>query len=158
MDQLDTKDAPIEKKKARDRGKLIFLGVFILAVILVYITQQSGAALSDWPGDLQAALTKAKKEDRKVLVFFADKRPSTTARNMSTRTLKKNGKHISNRKLITVLLKVDKTGESAQRYRIRTLPTFILLDSEGKELNRRVGFVGEVSFRNDFLDCGKVMP
>ncbi|MDP6047691.1 MAG: hypothetical protein QGG25_18920, partial [Phycisphaerae bacterium] len=96
MDQLDTKDAPIEKKKARDRGKLIFLGVFILAVILVYITQQSGAALPDWPGDLQAALTKAKKEDRKVLVFFADKRPSTTARNMSTRTLKKNGKHISN--------------------------------------------------------------
>ena len=155
MDQQDTTDKPTGKQRP-DKGKMIFLGVIILAVVLVYISQQSGAELPDWPDDLPAALAKARQEDRKVLVFFAGSPPSENARSMSTRTLAKNGRHISSRKLIKVLIQLKTSDELARRYNVRKLPTFVLLDSQGAELNRRVGFVGEVSFREDFLDCQRV--
>jgi len=112
--------------------------------------------LPDWPGDLSAALTKAKQEDRKVLVFFANNPPSTNARRMSTMTLSKNSKHIERGKFITVLIQTGKADDPAKQYSISDFPTFLLLDAQGKELNRRVGFVGEVAFRNGFLDCSEV--
>ena len=41
--------------------------------------------------------------------------------------------------------------------KISSLPTFVLLSPEGKELNRREGFVGEVDFYKGFLDCSNVL-
>jgi hypothetical protein len=157
MDQQDTHDQATAAKHRKDKGKLIFLAIISVVVILVYMSQRSGAELPDWPGDLSAGLAQAKQEERKVLVFFASSPPSTTARKMSTSTLKMNNKYIKSRKLITVLIQVKKTDELAKRYSIKKFPTFLLLDSEGKELNRRVGLVGEVPFRNEFLDCKKVV-
>jgi thiol-disulfide isomerase/thioredoxin len=148
----------VEAKRRVDRGKLIFLAVIIVAVALVYISQQSGAELPDWPDDLEAALIQAKKEDRKVLVFFAGSPPSTVARTMSTGTLKKNAKQIKRGKLITVLVQVRKTEDPAKKYGVQEYPTFLLLGSDGKELNRRVGFVGQSQFSIGFLDCSKVHP
>ena len=49
-----------------------------------------------------------------MLVFFADSPAGTIARNMSTTTLKMNDKHIKRRKLITVLMQVEKTDEQAK--------------------------------------------
>ena len=156
MDQQDNHNQAVEAKCRKDRGKLIFLVVIAVAVILVYMSQQSGAELPDWPGDLSAALTKAKQEDRKVLVFFADSPPSTNDRRMSTMTLYNNRKHIERGKFIRVLVQVKKTDDPAKQYGISDFPTFLLLDAQGKELNRRVGFVGELAFRNGFLDCSEV--
>ena len=156
MDQKDTIDQPDQSKSRKDRAKFIFLAVIAVAVVLVYISQQSGAELPDWPGDLPSALAKAKTEDRKVLVFFASDPASTTARDMSTRTLSKNSKHIAKRKLITVLIQCATGDELARKYGVRSLPTFLLLDAQGQELNRRMGFVGQVPFVSEFLDCQKV--
>ena len=156
MDQQDNHDKAVEAKRRRDKGKLIFLSLIAAAVILVYISQQSGVELPNWPGDLSAALVQARQGDRKVLVFFADSPPSTTARNMSTTTLKMNDKHITEDKFIKVLIQVAKTDEPAKRYNVKDFPTFLLLDAQGKVLNRRVGFVGEVAFRIGFLDCSEV--
>jgi len=91
-----------------------------------------------------------------VLVFFASKQPSGDARRMSTTTLGKNAKNIARGKFIKVLIQLKKTDELAKRYKISTLPTFLVLDAEGKELNRRVGRVGEAPFTNGFLDCSEV--
>jgi thioredoxin-related protein len=157
MDQQDNHDQATAAKRRKDKGKLIFLAIVAVAVVLVYGFQRSGAELPNWPGDLSAGLVQAKQEERKVLVFFADSPPSTTARKMSTTTLKMNKKHIKRRKLITVLLQVKKSDELAKRYSIRKFPTFLLLDAQGKELNRRVGSVGAVPFRNEFLDGTKVL-
>jgi hypothetical protein len=156
MDQQDNHDRPVEAKRRKDRAKLIFMGVLAVAVILVYISQQRAPELPDWSGDLPTALAQAEKEDRKLLVFFAGSPPSTNARRMSTTTLRKNSPRIRDRKLITVLIRVKKTDELAKRYDVRELPTFLLLDARGKELNRRVGFVGHMPFVTGFLDCGKV--
>ena len=156
MDQQDNHDQAVDTKRRKDKAKLIFLVLIAAAVLLVYISQQSGAELPDWPGDLSAALVQAKQEDRKVLVFFADTPPSTTARNMSTTTLKKNARHIARGKFIKVLIQVAKTDDPAKRYNVKNLPTFLLLDAQGKVLNRRAGFVGEAAFQNGFLDCSEV--
>jgi len=156
MDQQDNHNQAVEAKPRKDRGKLIFLAVIAVAVILVYMSQQSGAELPDWPDDLPTALAKAGQEDRKVLVFFAGSPPSANARRMSTTTLGKNSKHIKRGKFITVLIQIKKTDDLAKRYSVSKFPTFLLLDAEGKVLNRRAGFVGEVAFRNGFLDCSDV--
>jgi len=156
MDQQDNHNQPVEAKRRKDRAKLIFLAVIALAVILVYMSQQSGAELPNWPGDLSAALAKAGQEDRKVLVFFAGSPPSATARRMSRTTLDKNRKQIRQGKFIQVLLQVTKTDDLAKRYNISALPTFLLLDAQGNELNRRVGFVGQGKFSIGFLDCSDV--
>ena len=156
MDKQDNHDHPAETKRRKDRGKLVFLAVVTVAVAVVYLFQQSGAELPDWPNDLSEALTKAKREDRKVLVFFVANPPSTNARRMSTKTLKMNRKHIKEGKFITVLIQVKRTEEPAKRYNIQEFPTFLLLDAQGKELNRRIGFVGEMAFRQGFLDCSEV--
>ena len=158
MDQQDNQGQAVAGKQRKDKGKLIFLGVIAVAVILVYLTQRSGAELPKWPGDLPAALAKAKQEDRKVLVFFAGDPPSEIARKMSTMTLAKNSKAIVEGKFITVLVQAEKTDEQLKRYNIKKLPTFLLLDSEGEVLNRRVGFVGQVPFRIGFLDCSDLKP
>ncbi len=155
MDQQDNRDQPVDTKRRKDRGKLIFLAVIVVAVVLVYMSQQSGAELPNWPGDLSKALAKAKREDKKVLVFFAGSPPSTIARQMSTTTLSKNNAHIRD-KFIAVLVQTKLSDDLAKRYNVSILPTFLLLDAQGKELNRRVGFVGEVAFRNGFLDCSEV--
>ena len=156
MDQQDNHDQPVNTKRLKDRGKLIFLALVAVAVILVYISQQSGVELPNWPDDLSAALAQAKQEDRKVLVFFANSPPSTNARRMSTATLNKNAGYIAKGKFIKVLIRIKKTDDLAKRYNVEDFPTFLLLDAQGQVLNRRVGFVGEVAFRNGFLDCSEV--
>ncbi len=158
MDPQDTKDQPAGTKQRIDRGKLIFGIVIAVAVVAVYMFQRSGAELPKWPGDLAAALAQAEKEDRKILVFFAADPPSTTARNMSTKTLKHNAKNIKTRKLICVLVRAKQDNELTKRYKIssKKLPVFLLLDSKGKELNRRSGFVGQTAFGGGFLDCQEV--
>jgi len=155
MDQKDNHDQPVEAKRRKDRGKLIFLTVIAVAVILVYISQRSGAELPNWPGDLPAALAKAVKADKKVLVFFAGSPPSATARWMSRTTLYKNNAYIRE-KFVSVLVQVKLTDEPAKSYNISRFPTFLVLDARGKELNRRVGKVGQTQFRDGFLDCSDV--
>jgi hypothetical protein len=156
MDQQDTHDQATAAKHRKDKGKFIFLAIISVVVILVYMSQRSGAELPDWPGDLSAGLAQAKQEERKVLVFFASTPPSTTARKMSTSTLGKNAKHIKSGKFITLLIQGKKTDELFKRYKVTVLPTFLLLDAEGKVLNRRFGLVGEVPFNKGFLDGSDV--
>jgi len=156
MDQQDNHNQAVEAKPRKDRGKLIFLAVIAVAVILVYMSQQSGAELPDWPEDLPKALAQARQEDRKVLVFFAGNPPSANARRMSTTTLSKKSGEIKRGKFITVLIQIKKTDDLAKHYGIKNFPTFLLLDAQGKELNRRVGFVGQEAFIRGFLDCSDV--
>ena len=158
MNQQASNDQPVGAKPRMDRGKLIFLVIIASAMIAVYLSQQSGAELPAWPGDLQAALKQAKQEDRRVLLFLAGNPPSQNARNMSTKTLRKNTGKIESEKFITVLIQGKKTDELFKRYNVLMLPTFLLLDAEGKVLNRRVGFVGEMPFKQGFLGCTELKP
>jgi hypothetical protein len=154
MDQQDNQDQAAGAKRRKDRGKLIFGAVIAVVVILVYIFQLGGG-LPDWPDDLSGALIRAKQENRNVLIFFAGDPPSTNAQDMSRTTLQKNAAKITDGKFIKLLIKIKKTDELAERYKIKRLPTFLLLDPQGKELDRRSKFVGQADF-GKFLNCSKV--
>ena len=157
MAQQDDQAASSHRKATHRKGKLIFIGAIAVVALVVYMTQRSGSELPNWPGNLQAALEKAKQEHRKVLVFFAANPPSTTARRMAKMTLPKNAAAIRKGRFITVLVRTESPrSDLARRYKLKRLPTFLLLDAAGVELNRRVGFVGEVPFRKGFLDCSEV--
>jgi len=156
MNQQDDSSQPSAPQQRTARGKMIFLAVVAVAVVVIYISQQSGVELPDWPGDVDKALAQGKSEDRRILLFFAGKSPSEEARWMSRKTLAKNRSRIKKDKLICVLVRGGRNTETAKRYKVSALPTFILLDPQGNELNRRIGRVGEVAFRDGFLDCSDV--
>ena len=54
------------------------------------------------------------------------------------------------------IVDVGLTDPTATTYRLRRLPTLMVLDAGGREKNRREGPVGEVDFRDGFLDLRAV--
>ena len=145
---------PNPSARGKDRWvKRIFLLATVAAVVAVYLLQRSGPGMPDWPGDLPAVLVRAKAESRPVLVFFHSSPPSATAQRLATTTILKNAAAIRKGRFLTARVAVSGLGSDlARQYRLTELPTLILLDPSGKETNRRTGFVGEVPFRNGFLD------
>ena len=158
---MTEKDRPVRTgRKAIDhRAKLAFLAVAAVAAVCIYLLQREGPELKGWATGLDEALKQAKAENRRVLVFFSASSKSTTARRLIQTTLRKNVQIIARERVVKVNVSLDTELKSdlAVCYKISSLPTFVLLSPEGKELNRREGFVGEVSFHKGFLDCSKVV-
>ena len=142
------------KRSGTDRWvKIGFLAVLVVGGLAVYMRQRHGPQLKDWGEDLPSALAQAQEEGRRVLLFAMSHPPSQIARRLAATTIRKNGKAIRQHNLILVKITLSSSLQSgtARRYRIKKLPTMLLLDSKGNELNRREGFIGEVEFRRDFL-------
>jgi len=160
--EKNTETRPSAGRPRRDRWvKVGFLAVAAAVVALVWWQQRKGP---DWPGweeDLDAALARAAAQNRRVLVFFMSSPPDDDTRRMEQTTLKKreNRQAIDNGRFIRVRLVLDTSlkGETASRYKVTTLPTLMILDARGTELNRRERFVGEIDFRKGFLDCTEVV-
>jgi len=155
-----TAGAPSGRGRTKDRRvKMGFLAAVIVAGAVVYLHQRAGPALPDWGTDLPAALQQAQTENRPVLVFFLTSPPSTTARDMADKTLQRpqNRQAIEKGKFIRVKVTVGSMdSDVARKYALKALPTMMVLGPQGKELNRREGFIGELDFRNGFLDLSEV--
>lgn len=142
--------------------KYIFLGIVLIAAAAIYLRQRSGppALEENWPRTLDAALAQAEQTDRRVLVFFTSEPPSETTRRLVDTTLARpeNRRAIQEGNFIRAraILDVSLDSPAAKKYRIRRLPTMMVLSPEGKELNRREGFIGEVPFRSGFLDLEEI--
>ncbi len=148
------------KKSRRDRGiKLAFLVVTVVLVVLVYVKQRSGLNLPGWGDDLSAALAQAAAENRPVLAFFVSSPPDQVSRELTKNTLPKNAEAIRKGRFIKVVVKVGSVAKSepARRLGVTFLPTMLVIGADGLEKNRREGFIGEVEFRNGFLDGGEVI-
>ena len=156
---------PRDRRRRRDRiVKATFVAAAVIIVLVLWWQQRRGP---DWPGwdqDLPATLARAKTEKRPVLALFLASPPGHFAREFRRKTLakKENRDAIEQGKFLLVRITLDQrlTGEIARRYRIRRLPTLLLLDPDGTERNRRAGeaIVPEVPFRNGFLDATAVTP
>ncbi len=147
---------PSKASPAKDhRVKVGFLIVLLIAVVAVLIIQRRGPQQKGWSEDLPAALERARKMNRPLLVFFTSSPMGATTRRMFATTLAQpaNKKAIASGRFIRVKVSVDSLkSERAKKYRLKSLPTMLVLDSQGYENNRREGFVGEVPFRRGFLD------
>jgi hypothetical protein len=135
-----------------------FLAAAVIAVAAVYLLQR-GAGMPNWPGDLDKVLAQAQAEKRPVLVFFHRQPPGDTSRRLAGATITKNAAAIQKGRFLTVRVPVaGLDSEWARKYRVKDLPTLVLLDPAGKETNRRTGFVGEAPFRQGFLDGSEIQP
>jgi len=159
----DNASQPPEQVRPRGtrRGKLIFLGVALAgAVVVFFFIQRRPLPLPDWGSDLQAALDRAATENRRLLVFFMDSPPSSTAHRLAKVPLgkKANRQALEKGNFLLVKVTMDRIAREkwAKRFHISRLPTLLILGPDGAELNRRQGYVGEVAFRSDFLTCKEV--
>ncbi len=119
------------------------------------MVQQRGLSISGWGDNLQDALKQAKAEARPVVVFFVKSTPSAIARENAKRIRKKgNRKALKNGRFIPVIVELSTSldSETARRYKIKQLPTLMVIRSDGTERNRHEGEIGEVPFRGDFLE------
>ena len=159
--QSEVPQASDAKARREKRTKMGFVVVLIIAASIVYMLQRGDPpVLRGWRDDFDQVLKDAKRDNRRVLVFFVGTSLSQTARNMLSTTLRKpgNAAAIEKGNFIKAHVRLDHPPSSdlAERYRITTLPTMVILDANGKERNRRTGFIGEAPFRTSFLSCKDV--
>ena len=156
--QSDTEPARPKKTKSDWRIKLAFL--LVAAAIIIYFWHSSRTLpLDDWDDDLAAAMQRASVENRPVVVFFMSKPPGYNARHvMSIIKRPENRNALDDGNFVRVKCQVSTRldSELARRYKLKQLPTLVLLDPGGKEANRRQGTVGELDFRNGFLDRTRI--
>ena len=116
-------------------------GVGLAAVVC--LSQLRGPMLPGWEDDLEAALKQGAQENRRVLILFLGDPPSQTTRGLAKRVLDQRASReaIQKGNFIRVRGKLQSSLKSslAKKYRIRTLPSLVIISPEGKELNRREG-------------------
>ena len=160
-------ERPVPKTKAASagvdrKGKRLFLVIAIIVVAGVYYLTSRGPSWSDWEEDLDAAMKEAAKDDRPLLVFFTASRPGQITRRMLDTTLAKphNKQAVNSGGFIRVHVATPSRMDSAEatRFKIKKLPTMLILGPDGAERNRREGedIIPELPFRHGFLDCTDV--
>lgn len=141
--------------KREKRIKTILILLIVAAMVGVYFYQQRGLTIKGWSEDLRAALAQAKQENRPVVIMFANKSQTPTARTLRKHINRpSNKKALEQGKYITVMVYLDNAFDSdlAKKYKIESLPTLLLLNPDGTEHNRGVGNIGETPFRDTFLN------
>ena len=147
-----------------------------LAVCLLacWSLAQGDAADSRWSTDLEKAKARAKKENKAVLIDFTGSDWCGWCIKFNKEVLSKNEfKKFANKNLILVELDYPRKKQSEElkktnaklksQYKVRGFPTFVVLDSQGKEIGRQVGyskggpvtFIKKIEGFKDFNNNGK---
>jgi hypothetical protein len=142
------------KKRATDR--LVKIG-FLLAVLIVgtvvWFRQGHGPQLQGWGGDLPTAIGQAKDHNRRIIVFFSQDPPSEDDRHAMDNVIRQPDmeKAVKRFGYVTVHLDTNNNSAEARKYGVSATPTYLLLDSTGKELKRTSGRMNVSTFTNTFL-------
>lgn len=124
----------------------------IFSLFMIFLAAPSFA--QEWLTDFDTAISKAKEQDKPVLLFFtgSDWCPpcKMTAKNVYT---KQEFIDFADEKLVLLLADFPRKRENqlpqdqqvknralSQEFGVRGFPTSIILDKEGKELGRWVGY------------------
>ena len=137
------------KKSSTDRWvKLGFLAVVLIVAAVIYIRGRTGISPGQgWRSDLEAVLADAKKSNRPVLVLFRlealDEDTSFVTgekglKQPSVNRAVKEGNYLC----VEVRLDGGLASTVAVKYKLKKLPTVIVLSPEGKVLRRESGRVG----------------
>jgi hypothetical protein len=145
-------------KPGRDKVKAGFIVVVLGLIVLVWYLQRQSPQNLDWDQDLPKAMQQAKVEDRRLLVLVTTATPGEEDQ-FNNNTIGKNKKVLAEGRfiLVKVVVPLSLDAPFAKEHQIAKVPTMLLLDSKGNELNRRAGRIGEVEFRKGFLDCQTVV-
>lgn len=155
MDQQEeTVERSARPKSRSDRiVKFAFLAVALAAAAGIYMMQRKGPELKGWQRNLAGALAEAERRDTRVVVVFMERPMSFGDRRLTTRCLAfyTSRKVLAHLKYVRVHLNNKANKQAMQEYEITRLPSVLLLDSTGKVLKKREGFMTDIDFCNDFL-------
>jgi len=148
----ETSEAPqaSERQKVGPRAKLVFLAVLVAVVGFIWYIQRNPSPPADWGTNLDDAIEQAGRENRQVLVWFTGIRNSQQWKDMRGRVRIPQTKNIIKKKnFVCVNVEVGTSMDSdlARKYGITKLPTFLILDPQGKEVKRTEGPIGEQALR-----------
>ena len=118
----------------------------ILTALALFLTVTfATAAQEDWATDLEAAFTKAKKENKNVLVEFTGSDWCPTCKKIDEEVFASK-KFTSAASKEFILVKLDfpekdkalakKNTPYAEKYGVKVYPYVILFDAEGKDYSR----------------------
>ena len=164
---MNEPDAPPQTEPTRPSGsryvKLAFLTVAVLgfATIYFYLQKTDPLPVGNWielPDPAEAVKLAAVKGRRRIVILFAGSPRSQECERLVNITLKVNKNNIQAAGVLAVYIKVGRrlNSDMAKRYKLKRLPTTLLLDATGKELNRRQGYIGQGDFEQGFLDLGRI--
>ena len=145
--------SPQNRKRDR-RVKLGFMAVFIIVAVVLAVRQWIGPTPQGFTSDLPAALSQAAAEGRRVVVLIDDRPPSEDGKRIVTFTMVKPANSAAMRKLNVLGVRTTPDNQALKPYGpIKKTPTTLLLRPDGKEINRREGYIGETDFRAGFLNA-----
>ena len=100
----------------------------------------AGGGKISWLTDLPPALAKAKETGRPIMIdFYADW--CGPCKMLDAQTYSDDRVAEASTNLVMVRIDVDRNQLLASRYRVESIPTIVVLNSEGNEMNREVGFI-----------------
>lgn len=143
--QKKSKSTPAERWVKR-----CFLLAILLAGIIVGYIQFRGPMLG-WSDDIDAALEKAKAENRSVVVFVRSFPAGDIDKRMVQTTLSKNKKALEKGNFLLVEIQLDRSADWAKKYGVTKTPTMLLIAPNGEIIRKKEGMIGETEFRDEFL-------
>jgi thioredoxin 1 len=99
-----------------------------------------GGGKISWLTDFPSALAKAKETGHPIMIdFYADW--CGPCKMLDAQTYSDDRVAAASTNLLMVRIDVDRNQLLASRYRVESIPTIVVLNSEGNEMNREVGFI-----------------
>jgi hypothetical protein len=151
----ETPRSPSPPRPPRDRLiKWAFVGLIVLAVVAVVLMQQKKTlGIKGWSNDLSQTLATARTDNRRVVAFFVRQPSSHTAKTIARHAIQPaNVEAIDKGRFLPVVVTTEPGSEPATTYGIEAFPTLLVLSPQGEEMLRREGLIGEVPFRQEFLE------
>ena len=159
-DTTDTSAPSTAAERPARKNRLVIAGFLAVAVGLVAFNVVKGRSVPaprNWGEDLKAALDLGKAEGRQIVVLFVRHPASQMARDLIRYTIAKpdNRNAITEGNFVPVMVRLrgDSKNELMSEYKLKNMPTLILLSPDGEEIRRLEGQATkpEVPFRQDFL-------
>jgi len=140
-------------KSPTERWVKLGFAVVVVAVIGVVLYLQWRGPMLGWDDDLAAALARAERENRPVVVFVRGFPVGDDTKWMVQNTLAKrrNKQALEEGRFILVEVFLDRQARWAKRYGVRKTPTMLVISPDGRRFHKAEGRIGELDFRKQFL-------
>jgi thiol:disulfide interchange protein DsbD len=125
------------------------VAAFAVGIVLLILTGKGkhgpgaappGGGKINWFTDLQPALAKAKETGQPIMIdFYADW--CGPCKMLDAQTYSDDRVAAASTNLVMVRIDVDRNQLLSSQYRVQAIPTIVVLNSDGTEMNREQGFM-----------------
>ena len=138
-------------KKTITTVSLIVLAILSFSILYFRLREERSVSLVNWLFDYDAGISKARSENKIVLIdFYADWCSWCKVLDQETYADKEVASYL-NEKFVCIKIDSDKNISLSKNFNVTGLPTIVFLSSNEKEVGRIVGYEPP----NQFLTSAK---